>query len=256
MDYIISANTDIGIKKHTNQDCLSVKLYDTPMGNMVFAVLCDGMGGLAKGELASATVVKAFMEWAARDLPGLCAVGAFEDRVIKQQWETIITAQNEKIMGYGKSRGFSLGTTVTAVLLTDRRYYIINVGDSRVYEITNGVRQITADHTVVAREISLGNMTEEQAAQSPQRNVLLQCVGASGTVCPDMFFGDTKQNAVYMLCSDGFRHQVTADEIYRCFQPSVLLNTDIMKQHSQHLIELNKQRNETDNISVALIRSF
>ena len=63
MNFIISATTDIGTTKKTNQDSLSMKVIRTPAGRMVFAVLCDGMGGLSSGEVASATVVKAFHEW-------------------------------------------------------------------------------------------------------------------------------------------------------------------------------------------------
>ena len=60
MDFFISGNTDIGIKKETNQDGLSVKVIATPQGKVVFAILCDGMGGLAKGEVASTSVITAF----------------------------------------------------------------------------------------------------------------------------------------------------------------------------------------------------
>ena len=72
MNFIVSANTDIGIVKDTNQDSLSVKVINTPIGRMSFAVLCDGMGGLAKGEVASASVIRAFDTWAKQELPSLC----------------------------------------------------------------------------------------------------------------------------------------------------------------------------------------
>ena len=72
MNFIISANTDIGISKTTNQDSLTVKHLTTPLGTMVFALMCDGMGGLDKGEVASATVIRAFDEWVHNQLPQLC----------------------------------------------------------------------------------------------------------------------------------------------------------------------------------------
>ena len=99
-------------------------------------------------------------------------------------------------------------------------------------------------------------MTPEEAAVDSRRNVLLQCVGASDDVYPDMFFGDVQPNATYMLCSDGFRHEITPDEIFAKFQPGVLLNDSIMNQNTLELIELNKQRSERDNISVVLVRTF
>ena len=142
MNFIISANTDIGTVKATNQDSLHVKTINTSQGRMVFAIMCDGMGGLAKGEVASATVVKAFMDWSVTSLPALCNA-PLEDTVIRAQWEQIITRENERIKAYGASQGVRLGTTVVAMLLTQNRYYILNVGDTRAYEIVSGLRQIT-----------------------------------------------------------------------------------------------------------------
>ena len=255
MNFIISANTDIGIAKSTNQDSLTVKRLTTPLGAMVFAVLCDGMGGLAKGEVASATVIRAFDNWLQNELPRLCNA-PLEDTVIRSQWEAIITAENQRIKTYGARQGVRLGTTVVVMLLTQTRYYILNVGDSRAYELCGGLRQITLDQTFVAREIALGNMTPEQAALDPRRNVLLQCVGASDEVYPEMFFGDVRQDAVYMLCSDGFRHEITPEEIYQQLQPGVLFDHASMDRNTQNLIELNKQRQERDNISVVLVRTF
>ena len=142
------------------------------------------------------------------------------------------------------------------MLITDKDYYIMNVGDSRAYEIYDRVYRLTNDQTFVAREVALGNMTPEQAETDSRRSVLLQCIGASEEVYPDFFVGNAKQNAVYMLCSDGFRHEITEGEIYAGFNPQVLLNDTDMNRNTLSLIELNKQRNERDNISVVLVRTF
>ncbi|MCL1917784.1 MAG: protein phosphatase 2C domain-containing protein [Peptococcaceae bacterium] len=254
MDYTIWARTDIGIKKTINQDSLSVRVFDTVQGKMAFAVLCDGMGGLDRGELASATVVKAFMNWADSELPLLCYYPLGEN-IIRDQWKDLVYNQNAKIMKYGQRQGINLGTTIVAILLTQTNYYIINVGDSRIYEIADKIMQITRDQTVVAREVSLGKMTPEQAKRHPKRNVLLQCVGASEVLRPEICFGEIKKDAVYMLCSDGFRHEVTPQELFTYLNPKYLTNSRVMKKHTDYLIELNKKRRETDNISVVLIRS-
>ena len=255
MNFIVSGNTDIGLTKSTNQDSLSMKVINTKQGRMVLAVLCDGMGGLDKGEVASASVIKAFDEWARNDLQQLTDA-PIEDPVIRSQWEKIVSDQNNKIKSYGASLGIKLGTTVTAMLITQTRYYILNIGDTRAYELFNGIRQLTNDHTFVAREVALGNMTEDQARNDERRSVLLQCVGASDDVYPDMFFGAAQANAVYMLCCDGFRHEITPEEMYDRFEPDKMLDEHKMNQASVELIELNKQRQERDNITVALIRTF
>ena len=255
MNFIVSANTDIGTTKSTNQDSLSVKKINTSQGPMVFAILCDGMGGLAKGEVASATVINAFNNWVQNDLPKL-TMQPLQYNDIYNQWEKIILNQNDSIKAYGAKLGVRLGTTAVIMLLTQSRYFVMNVGDSRAYEFTNTINQITKDQTFVGREVALGNMTEQQAEVDERRSVLLQCIGASEIVKPDMFTGDVKQNASYMLCSDGFRHEIKAEEIYRNFNPSVLTDENIMNQNTLNLIELNKQRMERDNISVVLIRTY
>lgn len=255
MNFIISATTDVGLVKETNQDSVSVMTLNTCQGRMVFAILCDGMGGLAMGEVASASVIQAFRNWVINELPGLCK-SPLNEALLRSRWEDLIRFQNQSIKSYGGARGVRMGTTAVVMLLTQDRYYIMNVGDSRAYELTETMRQITEDQSLVAREVSLGNLTPEAAERDPRRNVLLQCVGASDKVYPDMFSGPIRQNAVYMLCSDGFRHEITAAEIYEMLQPNVLLDEYSMQNNSRALIELNKQRQERDNISVALVRTF
>lgn len=257
MNFIISTATDIGTTKSTNQDSFNARVFSTQLGKIAFAVLCDGMGGLSKGEVASASLVNAFCKWADNKLPALCETG-ITDSEIREDWVGIATEYNEKIKLYGKKCGLAsgLGTTLTALLLTESRYYIINVGDTRAYEITDSATVLTKDQTVVAREIELGNLTPEEAETDSRRSVLLQCIGASDDVYPDMFFGDTKLNATYMLCSDGFRHEITNEEIYNFLNPNVMVDADGMKHNMESLIELNKQRQERDNISVITIRTF
>ena len=152
MDFLISANTDVGIKKNTNQDGLSVKIIGTPIGKMVFAVLCDGMGGLAKGEVASTSVITAFNHWVAEELPALCRKG-IEDADIRKQWENIILTQNDRMQAYGKRDSISLGTTAVIMLLTQERFYVMNVGDSRAYEISDTVHQIKVKSSKVIYHI-------------------------------------------------------------------------------------------------------
>ena len=96
MDFIISAITDIGTTKSTNQDSFNVRVLSTPKGKMVFAVLCDGMGGLSKGEIASASLVNGYCKWVDNKLPILCEEG-FDDVDIRSDWTEIAIEYNEKI---------------------------------------------------------------------------------------------------------------------------------------------------------------
>lgn len=255
LNYIISASSDIGIKKNTNQDSLSVKVYNTPIGKLTFAVLCDGMGGLDMGEIASATVVTAFIDWIYRNLQYMVE-NSIEDAFIRREWENLAYDMNDKLRLYGEKNGVKLGTTLTVILITENRYYLCNIGDTRAYEITTHAVQLTEDQTVVQREINLGILTPEQAKTDARRNVLLQCIGASEIISPAMYFGETKKDAVYMLCTDGFRHEITNEEIHYWLNPYVMCETKQMKENIDYLIDLNKQRFEQDNISAIAIRTF
>lgn len=255
MNFIISATTDIGLTKNTNQDSFSVRQFRSNYGNVVLAVLCDGMGGLAKGEVASATLIRAFERWSDNQLPQLLRKG-LEEQALQDDWNQIIAENNEKIKNYGRQTGINLGTTVTALLITDTGYHILNVGDTRAYEIADQVRVLTQDQTVVAHEIACGRLTPEEAERDPRRSVLLQCVGASDTVRPDYFSGIPRQNAVYMLCSDGFRHQISPEEIYQYLNPMSMTDAEGMKKNMETLIALDKQRQERDNITVVGIRTY
>ena len=254
MRFYTASATDIGTKKRINQDSLSLKSFITPIGNVALAVLCDGMGGLSHGEIASRLIVSAFEDWAELNLP-LLAQSEIYDGDIRRQWTEIINSQNAAIRLFGEQNGFKIGSTVTAMLLTETRYFILNIGDSRAYKISGcGVTRITTDHTVIETEIELGNMTETQALSSPMRSVLTKCVGISETVEPDMFFGDTEQETIYLLCSDGFRHLITEEEM----KASLLISAKNQDPNHieigiKNLIDLNKIRGETDNISAVTV---
>lgn len=252
MDFYIDAATDVGAWKSENQDNLFVEQFMTAQGKIVFAVLCDGMGGLEHGEIASASIVSAFSAWAGSVLPSISS--ALDDQIIRKQWINLVATQNKKIRLYGIENRCKLGSTAVVLLLTETRYFILNVGDSRVYEIGKKATQLTCDHTVVADQVRLGNMSEEQAEVSPMKNVLVKCIGVDERVYPDLFFGDTRGNVAYMLCSDGFRHHITVDEMTTYLTPHSddgIISS--IKTGNKTLIELNKQRGETDNISVITI---
>ena len=131
---------------------------------------------------------------------------------------------------------------------------IAHVGDSRVYRIGASLQQLTTDQTFVAREISRGTLTLEQAKTDKRRNLLLQCVGASKSVEPQVICGVAEKGA-YMLCSDGFRHEITEAEIFESLNPINLMNKDAMHSNARYLINQVKNREEKDNISVVLIKA-
>ena len=213
------------------------------------------MGGFAKGELASSTLVKGFKEWFDNRFANLVSEG-FSEEGLRRDWTQIIQIQNELIQNYGRKNGIRLGTTLSGILIFNGRYYIVNVGDSRIYQIlSDSLRQITKDHTYIQREIDAGRMTKEEALVSNQRSVLLQCVGASEDIYPDFFSGPVTGNEIFLLCCDGFVHVIAEEEFLQYLNPNLLVSEEAMTDYSKYLVELNKYRNELDNITVGLIRT-
>lgn len=255
MDYIAAYYTDVGTSKKTNQDSLAIKVVDTKKGRIAFSIVCDGMGGLSKGELASKEVIMAFSDWFDNVLIDDVNSGSFNEERLVTQWNDIIQSQNKRLGEYGEEKGIMLGTTVSAILLYEDLYYIVHVGDSRVYCLTNKVLQLTKDQTFIAREIAAGRMTEEQAKTDPRRSVLLQCVGASQIVEPEFVKGRITKDAVYMLCSDGFRHQITEQEMLDKIGPAVVKNEQDMEYGCRFLTQTVMNRKETDNITVTVIKT-
>lgn len=252
MRYTATADTDVGISKSTNQDSVLIKHASTDIGEVLMAVVCDGMGGLAKGELASATVIREFARWFDEDLP--FELENPDMQVIGGKWSLMLKDLNLQILEYGTAHGTSLGTTFSGILFVGDQYVIAHVGDTRVYQIGSSLNQLTTDQTFVAREISRGTMTVEQAKTDKRRNLLLQCVGASKTVEPQVICGAAERGA-YMLCSDGFRHEITEAEMYESLNPINFMNKNAMHSNARYLIEQVKSRNEKDNISVVLIKA-
>jgi serine/threonine protein phosphatase PrpC len=253
MQVLTAYHTDVGIEKQTNQDSLCIQVAETSLGTAIMAVVCDGMGGLSKGELASANVIRAFKKWFDEELAQELTESAVED--IQYRWDRIIKEQNQRIGAYGRDQHISIGTTLTVLLIIGSAFWLIgHVGDSRAYRITDKVEQLTEDQTVVHLEITKGKLTPEEAETDPRRNVLLQCIGASKSVEPVFISGKANDDDVYLLCSDGFRHQISEDEIYVAFKPESLVDEAIMEKRIVALTETNKQRDEKDNITAILIK--
>lgn len=253
MGYIAAAVTDAGIVKKVNQDSLTVKIAQTPVGQVCMAVVCDGLGGLSLGEVASGNVVLAFDYWFKNQF--LQSVGEWTQKEIMDSWQEIITGMNQKIMEYASSHGVEMGTTLTAALFQKDKFYVAHVGDSRLYEITDYCRQLTKDQTVTERELEQGMITKEQALNDRRKNVLLQCIGVTQNLVPDFYCGNVNNAAAYLLCSDGFRHVISSEEIYRLCSPSQNLSQGVMETNLSSLVECNKQRGERDNISAILIQA-
>lgn len=254
MYYIGNAVTDIGNVKKVNQDSLTLKIANTNNGQAAFAVICDGLGGLEQGEVASAAVIRAFEQWFIEVFP--YAKEVWNRETIEESWKCLLTSVNQEICEYSHERKIEMGTTVTAVLFLADKYYVLHVGDCRLYEIREAVRRVTKDQTVVDKEVEEGILTLEQAKKDSRRNVLLQCVGINENVQPDFITGEVQGECTYLLCTDGFRHEVTETELLQWGKPALNHSPEEIKQNLAYLVNLNKKRGERDNLSALAVRTM
>lgn len=254
MKSIIGYNTDKGIKKETNQDSLCIKKASVPQGEIVLLAVCDGMGGLYKGEEASASVVNALSIWFEREVPLL--LNNFTMQNVQVSLLQLIVNQNIELNRRGRNEGVQMGTTVNAMfVMPDGHYIIMNVGDSRNYKMDiNGIAQLTEDQSVVARDVRKGLITKEQALTDPRRSVLLQCVGVTDDIEPDFYYGVVKPSDMYLICSDGFVHEIKEEEIYREVAIGNMSDSNAISLTIEGLVSTIKDRGEKDNITAIICR--
>lgn len=251
MRYTVTAETDVGIYKTTNQDSVAVRHAIIPNGEVLMAVVCDGLGGLENGELASTTVVKEFTAWFEKELP--TELESPDMKVMAAEWDLKLKELNRRIGETAGAMHVSMGTTFTGALLLNNELMFVHVGDSRIYHINTEISQLTEDQTYINREIKAGRMTPEQAKVDKKRNVLLQCVGASKEIVPQIGF-HTVEKGTYLICSDGFRHKLSGEEMKELFNVSGLTTKTSMTSALQKAISIIKSRKERDNISAILIK--
>ncbi|MBE5969309.1 MAG: serine/threonine-protein phosphatase [Lachnospiraceae bacterium] len=248
--YLLCFETDVGNIKEVNEDSVIIKHALLDGKEIIMAIVCDGMGGLTKGELASATVVKEFGKWFENEMP--TDMENIKNSDIAEKWVGMLKALNEKILLYGQQHGYKLGTTFTGMFIVEREGFIVHIGDSRAYYIGKKAVQLTKDHTFIAREIEKGTISSEQAKTDKRRNLLLQCVGASISIVPDVIYV-TVEKGVYLLCTDGFRHEISEKEIFDGLRIEKNKTREEMSKNLKKLINTVKERDERDNISAIII---
>lgn len=255
MNYIVGYYSDKGIKKQMNQDSLLIKTAKSPYGRIGLFIVCDGMGGLSQGELASSTVVRELSEWFNNEVSKINFADICDDTIYEHISKVVIDS-NHKILEYGNSVDAKLGTTLTLMLTVDTKYYICQVGDSRAYRLGDNIEQLTNDQTLVAREIERGNLTEEQAKSDRRKSVLLQCIGARPEINPVFHSGEIKKDEMYIICSDGFYRKFEKSELFYELDPRSYLNENDLNNKARDLVYKIMERKEIDNISVILIKTI
>lgn len=210
------ALTDVGRTREHNEDNY---LVDKKLG---LFVVCDGMGGHAAGEVASALAVRCIHDEIRKEADmlkdyaeGASGASKVTKRDILNMLEFAVNRASNKVHSEAakdaKKRG--MGTTLVALLIVGKEAFIIYVGDSRIYLLRDGVlEQITEDHTVYNELIKRKKMPKEQVEQLAQKNAITRAVGVYEHVEPDTLVVDLLQGDRFLLCSDGLSGYFEGDD--------------------------------------------
>ena len=227
-----TCKTDTGRQRRDNEDSAFARAP-------VF-VVADGMGGAQAGEVASRIAVEAFEQ-------GLPDSGSPEERLA-----TRVREANAQI--YERSRAdrqrAGMGTTLTAAYVDDTHVAIAHVGDSRAYLFRDGTLQrLTQDHSLVDELVRRGKLTEEQAAEHPQRSIITRALGPEPDVEVDTWTYPARAGDVVLLCSDGLTSMISEERV-----KATLTEHDNLDEAADALIREANEAGGRDNITVVLFR--
>jgi protein phosphatase len=234
--YVAAAVTDRGRKRPSNEDAFGFSVE-----HGVY-VVCDGMGGAAAGEIASSLAVdEALEKLCERPTP---MPRAAEDAIVAANHAIFSRSQrNYKLNG--------MGTTLVAIVVEDRRVWVVNVGDSRCYRLRGAmIEQLTLDHSLVEEQVRLGRMTAAEAVRSPLRNVITRALGTQSLVTPDIFQQQAEPGDLFLLCSDGLTRELSDQRI-----ADVLCENRPLDELCAGLVAAANKAGGHDNITCLLVRA-
>ncbi|MCM1121385.1 MAG: protein phosphatase 2C domain-containing protein [Eubacterium sp.] len=256
LHFIQEMISDIGTCRKVNQDACCVRMMNVEDHTLIMAVVCDGVGGLQEGDYASKSTIQTLNNWfdytVSRNIHGKDQAQLLD--YLQNEVEHCIQKQNRMLWEYALEKEIRTGTTLTLMVILDRKYLIAQIGDSRAYCINEELIQLTEDQSVVAREIKAGRLSKESAKHDKRRNMILQCIGGAESVCIDYQRGNVVTGDVFFLCSDGFIHELEDDEIKEFLNPSILSDRVSVKECLKSAVEEVKRRGEKDNITVVLVK--
>jgi protein phosphatase len=244
--------TDVGMVRTNNQDSmlsfLSTSRTSDQRPDFGLFIVADGMGGHHDGEKASALTAHMVAAYVTSHiyLPMLNGDNDSERTPITEAMIAAVQKANGDIINKVPDGG----TTLTAVAIVGDLAYVAHVGDTRIYLITkDGIEQITRDHSLVQRLIELGQLTPDEAAVHPQKNVLYRALGQSETLEVDALTRRLPPNSKLMICSDGLWNMISENEIIE-----ITMKHSNPQEACDKLVALANTHGGTDNITAVLIQ--
>jgi len=238
--------TDVGLRRRENQDTYAIETIDAL--DAVVAVVCDGMGGVSGGRLASTLAASTYMD--------TLRVVSRPEMTVEQarHAQALCVAQANRAV-FDRSREgedyHGMGTTLVSAIVSREVAVIANVGDSRAYHIgAAGIRRVSRDHSVVEEMIASGELTPEQARIHPNRNLITRALGPEPEIECDTFVVPLERGDALLLCTDGVTGTALDGELLDVIRAA----TDGASA-LERLLALAKSRGAPDNVTAVLIRN-
>jgi serine/threonine protein phosphatase PrpC len=250
---VASWGQSVGQQREHNEDALftltstlSSDIRQIPFGLYIVA---DGMGGHQHGEIASAMAIRVMASHIIRKLylPFFSLSAGVPEQSVQEIMQEGVLEAHRAIL----KQALGGGTTMTAGLIVGEQITIAHIGDSRAYAVyPDGKMEIlTRDHSLVKRLEELGQITPEEAAIHPQRNVLYRALGQGEPFDPDIITAPVPLKGYLLLCSDGLWGAVSEEEMFK-----TITSTPSLQKSCQKLVEAANKAGGPDNISVILAR--
>ena len=237
--------TDRGCVRTENQD--SFRFLQADDLSWSVAVLCDGMGGVHGGQVASQLAAELFMDTAAQKLRDGDA------DALPVLLRESAAAANEGVFkrSLADPACSGMGTTLVAVITRSGETAIANIGDSRCYWLRDGrIRQVTRDHSLVRDLVERGVITEAEAQNHPRKNIITRAVGLDSKVKCDVFLPQLQKEDQLLLCSDGLSNMVSQGEIL-----DIILCHESLEDACNALLSRALECGAPDNVTIVLMNS-
>ena len=253
----VAARTFVGSVKTVNQDAYCVLVGQAGPQEVGLLAVCDGVGGLSSGELASSVAVRELSRWfeggVARGLADGASMGGLALPDVRRLWTGYFEDLNGRMWAYSQSLNVRMGTTFTGAVLVEGGFVVGHVGDCRAYRLgPDGAELLTRDQTLVQRELDAGRISAEQARRHPQASGILQALGAQEAIAPAFSFGEMAPGDTLLICSDGLHRRL--DEVDFALLAEAEGTEEALLDALDTLIARAIDRGEKDNITAVCAR--
>lgn len=246
LHFCVDGNTDKGQIRPRNEDYFSYFIPPDPITSEQWGslfVISDGVGGHLAGEVASAEAVNVLLQE--------YYFGDHSTRHPNRLKETFAQAAVHIYDLSKHHKGFSnMQCTLTALLLRQDQYFIAHAGDSKAFLLrSNTFKQLTKDHSLVAKLVRMGLVSEEQAKTHPYKHMLIRALGESPLLPIDMFTGSIQPGDIFCLVTDGILEHLTEQEL-----KMFLLEKDTLDNIQKRLIQEVNHRGGCDNMTILTVK--